>query len=185
MEIVLPHTKPILSVLICHLPERRNKLERLLGQIYLQVNEHPVEVIINDDPYKTTGEKRNELLSIANAPYVMCADDDDEWSESMLDRVMPYLDGKNNGVGFIMEFRFGKHIIPMICCNAVNESKQYNGSIFRPLTHIQVHKKEHCVPFRHIIKGEDVYWTQEMVEVLRGKRCAFIYETLYFYNSHQ
>lgn len=183
MQIVLPHSKPTLSVLICHLPERAEKLQRLLGQLYLQVNDHAVEIIVNEGD-GTTGYKRNELIKAAKGKYIVSFDDDDEPSYNYFDKIFKYLDGKNAAVGFVIEFRFGKHIIPMICTSAVTTPISFPDCIFKPITHIQPILKELCVEFPDITKDEDVVWWKKMAEVLKGKRCAFILETLYFYNQH-
>lgn len=71
--------QPILSILICTMPERIMKFDRLLAEIYRQRQEQNVEVIFNSSNrgVRTIGEKRNELKNAANGKYLAYLDDDD------------------------------------------------------------------------------------------------------------
>jgi hypothetical protein len=73
--------KPLLAILICHLPERKQLLDRVIGQLNEQRKGEDCIVLINsDNREKTTGEKRNELLDQArelNASHIAFVDDDD------------------------------------------------------------------------------------------------------------
>lgn len=73
----------ILSILICHLKERKELLERLMKCLEPQIIGKPVEVLIDDaDKSVTTGEKRNRLLARATGRWSAAVDDDDLVSES-------------------------------------------------------------------------------------------------------
>lgn len=65
-----------LSILICHLKERHEKLERLMKVLRPQLTPD-VEVLIESDDFSTIGAKRNLLLSKARGMYVSFIDDDD------------------------------------------------------------------------------------------------------------
>ena len=66
-----------LSILICHVPERAEKLERLMDVLRPQLNDG-VEVLIETDAREMTiGAKRNLLLEKAKGQYVCFVDDDD------------------------------------------------------------------------------------------------------------
>lgn len=68
----------ILSILICSLESRKDKLASLLDILNPQLT-NEVEVLINiDNKQQTTGAKRNELVSRAKGKYVVFIDDDDK-----------------------------------------------------------------------------------------------------------
>lgn len=178
------HPKPLLSVLICHLPERKMKLDRLLQEIYQGVGDYPVEILINDGD-GTTGAKRNELLDASVAPYYNFWDDDDQQHPNYFHSVFPYIyEGKVDSIGYIMEFRMKTRNINIYCCNAVTEYKTYSSSIFRPILHINITRKSLAKKFRDTSKGEDVFQAKEMIPILKDRPSAFIEEPLYFYNAH-
>lgn len=177
------HPKPLLSVLIPHLPERKDKLNRLLNQIVQQVKGLAVEILI-DDSDKTTGEKRNSLLKAANGVFVNYLDDDDEIADNYFEKIFPYLNDKTDTIGFVMDFQAGSFSMPMVCCAAVAERKAYSGIMFCPITPIQVTRKSLCAPFPPITKGEDIIWSREMYPILKNSKSRFINEILYIYNGH-
>lgn len=66
-------TQPLLSVLICTLPERKEMLERLKPHF-----RHPgVEIITDPASHLSIGAKRNRLLALATGKYLLFCDDDD------------------------------------------------------------------------------------------------------------
>ena len=69
---------PVLSILICHLPEREVSYLALLDQLGIQTSGN-VEVLVDDTPrgVLTIGEKRNNLLASSTGRYVAYIDDDD------------------------------------------------------------------------------------------------------------
>jgi glycosyltransferase involved in cell wall biosynthesis len=73
-----------LSILICSLTSRNDKLNLLLAELRRQcveLNAIDVEVLVNaDNKEKTTGKKRQELLESAQGKYIIFIDDDD-WIE--------------------------------------------------------------------------------------------------------
>jgi glycosyltransferase involved in cell wall biosynthesis len=94
----------LLSLLICHLPERANYLTRLLmhlpqedshyfTQFEVLVDDRPEEIVIDNDRgiYRTKkitiGEKRNALLQRAQGKYVAFIDDDDLITENYFPNV--------------------------------------------------------------------------------------------------
>lgn len=85
--------KPKLSLLICHMPERKKLLERLLACFKVQ-DCSECELLI-DPEAGTIGTKRNRLLSEAKGDYVAYVDDDDLVSEDYISLIM---EGINRGV---------------------------------------------------------------------------------------
>lgn len=71
---------PKLSILICHLPNRKEFLKRLLTILDVQISVFPkdsIEVLINPNETDLIGKKRNDLLESATGDYLCFIDDDD------------------------------------------------------------------------------------------------------------
>jgi glycosyltransferase involved in cell wall biosynthesis len=68
-----------LSILICTIPGREAKLQKLWDHIHGQILDgFPVEVLtLKDNKKRTIGAKRNALLQAAQGRYVAFVDDDD------------------------------------------------------------------------------------------------------------
>ena len=184
MRIIQLSTKPLLSVLICHLPERKEKLNRLLNEIYQAVKDYPIEIIINDEE-GTTGAKRNKNLETSLAPYFVDWDDDDSIPVYFFDRVFPYIyENKVDSIGYVMDFKMKTRSMNIYCCSAVTEFKTYNSTIWRPITHTCVSRTALAVKFQDTSQGEDIFWAKEMIPILKDRPSAFIEEPLYRYNAH-
>ena len=80
------------SLLICHCVEREKLLERLKERLDKALNEYSkfFEIIIDSTSGVSVGEKRNNLLELAEKEYVCFIDDDDLVSESEDDESIPH-----------------------------------------------------------------------------------------------
>lgn len=69
----------LLSILICTIPDREEKYEKLIEELYFQKQGFDVEILTDDTPREliTIGAKRNRLLERATGKYVCFIDDDD------------------------------------------------------------------------------------------------------------
>lgn len=80
-----------LSILICSVPERARKLRWLVDYLYEQIVRcapRQVEVLVDDRPEPTVGEKRQALLERARGHYVCFVDDDDGVAADYVERVV-------------------------------------------------------------------------------------------------
>ena len=69
--------KPLLSVLICSLPNRLKSFS-IIEELTKQADGKHVEILYLGDNWKmTVGEKRNKLIELASGEYVSFVDDDD------------------------------------------------------------------------------------------------------------
>src|SRR5688572_1478313 len=78
-------------ILICHLPERAEKLRRLTRALDRQKAKHKgvVDYKINDAGRSMpTGIKRNMLIEQTQSDYINFIDDDDEISENYVDEIV-------------------------------------------------------------------------------------------------
>lgn len=82
----------ILSILICTIPSRQAMFERLLGEVFSQIDKRKatgmVEVLWDNSMACTTGRKRNHLLTLSKGKYIVFIDDDDEISENYLELIL-------------------------------------------------------------------------------------------------
>lgn len=78
-----------LSILICTLPTRMDKLFNLLNTLIPQTHFKPVEVLyLGDTKTMSIGKKRNHLVSISSGEYVVFIDDDDNISSEYVDSIL-------------------------------------------------------------------------------------------------
>lgn len=158
----------ILSILIPTLTDRVNYLNNLLKIINNQIQaikaEDKVEILVNsDNRQKTTGEKRNELLQLAEGDYVWFIDDDDEIYPGAIKAI---LEAANKNPDCMA-------INGTMTTNGVNEERWYiainnsyekrNGIYYRYPNHITPIKRKLAVKIKFPEKtfGEDFdYATQ-------------------------
>ena len=78
-----------LSILICSIPSRLEKMSKLIAKLERQIKDKPVEILyIGDNKKRTIGSKRNDLLLLAKGDYSCFIDDDDDVSEDYVDRIL-------------------------------------------------------------------------------------------------
>jgi len=66
-----------LSILICTITKRISLLTRLLGILQPQLTDEVEVIYIGDNKKRTIGEKRNNLLNLAQGDFLTFIDDDD------------------------------------------------------------------------------------------------------------
>ncbi len=82
-------TKKRLSVLVPTLLEREQQFNVLFAELTKQAKNKPVEILFNsDNKQKSTGQKRNELLSRATGAYIVFVDDDDKITNDYVDSLL-------------------------------------------------------------------------------------------------
>lgn len=174
----------ILSILICTLPERAEKLKRLLAILRPQMTAD-VEILTNDMGRNvTTGEKRNLLLRNANGLYSVFIDDDDIVSHDYVAKILQaaklnpdcitfrgYMTTNGfNRVNFVL--RLGE------------KYEERNGMYFRFPNHITPIKTEigRQVAFENITIGEDYKWALQIKDRNLLKTEFYIDSELYHYD---
>lgn len=106
---------PKLSILICSLGSRKHFLDRLIAYLTLEqrllTNPEDVEILVElDNGEKSTGQKRNILLSRAKGKYIQFVDDDDLLIPGALELVLQAIEPNPDAVGInlIMTWDGGK-----------------------------------------------------------------------------
>lgn len=69
----------LFSVLVCNIPFRRNDCSKLLAYLEKISKGYDVEILcLYDNKQRTVGQKRNDLLKLAQGDYIAFIDDDDD-----------------------------------------------------------------------------------------------------------
>lgn len=109
-----------LSILTPSIPSRADRLAKLSAAIEAQIGDLPVEhLVLIDNKRRTIGEKRDNLLRLANGYYIAFVDDDDAilpgYVEELLmathynaDVITFEQDAYFDGVKFRVDFRHGQ-----------------------------------------------------------------------------
>jgi glycosyltransferase involved in cell wall biosynthesis len=176
--------KPLLNILICHIPERYDFLKRLNGILDPQLTPE-VKVIIDDSRYKSIGRKRNDLMARADGEYVCFIDDDDRVSPRYISMVT---EGIKKGVdccSLVGEITFdGDNPKKFIHSIKYNDYFEKDNVYYRCPNHLNVIKKDIARQFQFPEKnhGED---TDFAMQVCRAGAIKFeheINETIYYYD---
>jgi hypothetical protein len=178
---------PVLSLLICTIPNRRHFLDRLLDILKPQLNDS-VEVLINrDDGKKSIGTKRNELIdSVSNDKgYLAFIDDDDTVSVDYCKRILEALNKNPNVdcVGFEGQITFDGNR-PRKFIHSIRYKTWFEeGKIFyRQVNHLNPIKREIArkVRFPEINMGEDRDYSERVLKYLHVEE-YLSHPPVYFY----
>ncbi len=190
-----------LSILICHLPKRKNFLDALLRSLDDQIagdydedgtdqylwkqNYQDVEILIHASPYDSVGEKRNRLLNSAIGDYVCFIDDDDRVIEKYISLLFA---GIHKGVdccslkGIITE----DGLNPKTFIHSIRYTSWYekDGIYYRYPNHLSCIKSSIAKQFRfpEINTGEDHNWSTQIFDSKLIKSEHWIEEPIYFYD---
>lgn len=182
------------SILIASIPERfASFLKPLVFKLIQQTNGRPdVEFIVClDNKKRTIGEKRNDLLNMANGEYLAFIDDDDTVSSDYVDSIMQALKA-NPGVDVVTfdqdaKFEDGNSfIVHWDLKNKSNEQPTRNKGgkyldINRPPWHMCVWRSELAKRerFPDIKVGEDWQWCSKVLRHIKTQ--ARIPRVLHYY----
>lgn len=180
--------QPVLSILICSLPERIHTLNRLLAILDRQIDRYPgqVEYLVDSTPRGiiTTGCKRNELLRQAKGEYIAYVDDDDIVSVDYVGRILLAAKDQNDCIGMVGVLRrIGKpdwtfrHSITVDRWCKDKEKKIY----FRTPNHLNPVKRRiaDLIKFKNLTVGEDRDYSDRLRPFLKTE--TFLEGPIYFY----
>lgn len=172
-----------LSILIPTVAKRSGLLSVLLQELYRQIGDKDVEVLVHKGE-GTTGKKRNELLASAKGEYVCFIDDDDAVSHKYIDTVLAALETKPDCLSLIgIMTTNGKR--PQTFIHSIRYFKyfQTGGVMYRPPNHLNTIRRDIAIqfPFPEKTFGEDTAWAMKVCEAGVLKSEVYIEETLYYY----
>lgn len=176
-----------LSILICTLPSRFDKLKMLLFSLKNQTTNDVEILYLGDDKGMSVGKKRNRLLQMAQGKYCTFIDDDDTISSHYIGELLQTIDN-NNGVD-------------VICFNVEIST---NGSEWKNVYYSKKYEKDlnfadhyqripnHLMCFRtdlakkvlykDVSFGEDAQWAKEILPYIESE--TIIPKTLYYYHAN-
>jgi hypothetical protein len=166
-------SSPTLSILICHLENRADLLNRLMDRLRPQTSQHNIPILWNtDNGQMPTGTKRNLLLDRAPlyTDYVVFIDDDDLVSDDYVAKIMAALESRPDCVGIEGEysrdggdFRLFKH------SREFADWYESAGVIYRTPNHLNPMRRELAVSarFPDATLGEDFVFSQRVRPMLK------------------
>ena len=175
------------SILICHTIGRENLLERLKNRLEKASKEYSkfFEIIIDSTSGISVGEKRNNLLELAEKEYVCFIDDDDLVSEDYCEILLEGIKGKPDNLSLIGIITFDG-ISPRNFYHSIKYGFPYenNGAYFRPPNHLNCIKTEiaKCFQFPHKSHGEDMEWAMQVKQSGLLQNEYEVQKPIYFYD---
>lgn len=171
-----------LSILVCSLASRADKLQRLMNALQPQINDD-IEIVIKTDSGEIQiGKKRNLLLAEAKGNYVSFVDDDDLVSNDYVKKIIDAISSKPDCCGLqgIITFQ-GQTPKMFIHSLKYKEWFEQNNIYYRCPNHLNPIKRELAlqVKFPETSFGEDRDFSTRLLPLLKEER--FIPGVIYHY----
>jgi glycosyltransferase involved in cell wall biosynthesis len=177
--------KPQISILVCSLHSRKEKLKRLCDILKPQLEKYKdeSEIIIGADSGQySIGTKRNYLVHSANGEYVAFVDDDDTVSDTYIELLLEKIKLAPDIIVFDA-FRYSNGKSDRIVKYGIEFKHDSNTShtYFRIPNHLMCVKKSLAIqiPFKEVNFGEDADYAKRLLPLLKTQER--ITETLYNY----
>lgn len=183
-----------LSILIPSTHTRRKSfLPSILEQVYGQYESLPkeqqeqVEILtLIDNKTRMLGDKRNNMVNMAQGEYIVHVDDDDRISTDYISSLLEAIESGKDVIVFQASVSLNGEE-PKLCYYSHSYSKDYNSTnkYFRIPNHICCVKRELAlqVPFKNIQYGEDSAYSKELLHLLKSEHV--IDKVLYYYDYNQ
>lgn len=171
------------SILIAAIPSRISLLTELLEKLELQRKPDVEILVLMDNRKRSVGQKRTDLLNIANGEYIAFVDDDDTVSPDYIGTIITTLNN-NPGVDVmtftqITSFPDGRK---QTCKYSVNFEYKSTDTEWKGIpAHTMVWRKDLVknISFPHIDCTEDVAWCKLASAQVTTE--VSINKVLYFY----
>lgn len=171
-----------LSILICSLASRADKLQRLMNVLQPQINETVELLIKTDNGEMPIGKKRNILLEEATGTYIAFVDDDDLVSEDYVKKILEAIESSPDCIGIqgIITFQ-GQSPRMFIHSLKYKEWFEQNNVYYRCPNHLNPVKRDIAlqVKFPETNFGEDKDYSTRLLPFLKEER--FISGVVYHY----
>ena len=177
-----------LSILICTVPSRvESFFPKLLKTLESQLTKDAEVLWLGDNKQRTVGEKRNNLLSIANGEYVTFVDDDDEITNDYVSQILNAIKEGADVINFnVMCSVNGGEYRRVDYDASFGRDSDHADHYKRIPNHIMCIRRELAVRtgFPKISMSEDADFAKRLRPLIRSQ--SFIRKTLYYYNfSHK
>jgi len=175
-----------LSILVCSLESRADKLDRLMGALTPQLTTE-VEVLTHVDSGEASiGKKRNELMEAALGDYVAYVDDDDMVSEDYVEKILTALDSDPDCASLtgIIYFANGRSAIFDHSIEHEEWKTGPDGIYYRTPNHLNAIRRSIAskVVFEDLNFGEDKRFSDKVKPFLRTE-VRISGEIYYYYPS--
>jgi len=171
-----------LSILICSLQSRADKLQRLMNVLQPQLNDDVEVILKSDNGEMKIGTKRNLLLEEAQGDYISFVDDDDLVSEDYVKKIIEAVKTKPDCCGLqgIITFQ-GQSPRMFIHSLKYKEWFEQNNIYYRCPNHLNPIKRDLAltVKFQEINFGEDKDFSTRLLPLLKEE--VFIPGVIYHY----
>jgi glycosyltransferase involved in cell wall biosynthesis len=165
--------EPVLSILICTLPDRKAMFDFLVSSLINQYEGLDVDIAYNFNEKISTGAKRNELLNGASGKYISFIDDDDEVSPYYIQEILKGAETDCDCMGMLgyMTTNGANKIGWELSKDFQNDTVTRNGKPFyiRKTNHIAPVKRELALQtmFPDISNGEDKDYSDRLNPLLK------------------
>lgn len=176
-----------LAILICTLPERADKLHRLLSVLKPQVSNYLDQVYYSvHDAGRTmpTGRKRNELINQTQSDYFVFIDDDDVVSTHYVHFILEAMKQNPDVITFNGWMTTNGQDRRNWTIKLGSDYKEENGHYYRWPNHIVPMRREAVrgVMFPEIWQQEDYLWSKKIRDLGLLKTSVHIDRDLYWYD---
>jgi glycosyltransferase involved in cell wall biosynthesis len=181
----------MLSVLVCHLKNRRPLFDRLMNVLGPQITDNVEILFETDDGELTTGAKRNKLLKRATGKYIVFVDDDDLVSKDYVSLILGAVQNNCDVVGIHLLMITGG-VIETECrtYHSIQYDHWYDEKdpdrpgrkrYFRNPNHLNPVKRELAlkIMFPEITIGEDHNYSKRLFPLLETE--TYIEQPIYYY----
>lgn len=181
----------ILSVLIPTLVERREVFNKLKERLDKLASPYKVEIIsLEDNRQKTTGQKRNDLIDMANGKFSVFIDDDDDVPDWYFEQIFNAINNNPqcDCIGFKgMIYGYGQPAIFRHSVGLPYSPGKVKGEYLRPPNHLNPMLTEYfkAVRFPDLTFAEDFDFCNRLAEMKLIKNEVFIDLVMYHYKYVQ
>ncbi len=158
-----------LSILVCSILSRKNKLSQLMSVLDLQMKSDVEVLVETDNGQMSIGAKRNKLLSRAQGDYVASIDDDDLVSLDYVDKTLNALSTSPDCCSLTGEITHHHEKNTFIHSIEHNHWYEENGVYFRCPNHLNAIKRELAlqIGFPEKDHGEDRDFSERIFPLLK------------------
>ena len=177
-----------LSILICTVPSRVDTyLPKMIKSLEKQATKDVEIIWLGDNKKRSVGQKRNDLLDLAQGKYVTFVDDDDRVTDDYVSLILKGIEKDVDVVNFKVSCSVNGGKYKDVFYDArFTSDKNLKDRYERRVNHIMCVKRELALRagFPHKNMGEDDEYAGRLRPLIKSQ--AFIDKVLYFYTfSHQ
>ncbi len=160
-----------LSILICSILSRKNKLSQLMSVLDPQTKSNVEVLVETDDGQMSIGAKRNKLLSRAQGDYVAFADDDDSVSPDYVDKILNAVATSPDCCSLVGEICFKKRNVTKKFIHSIEHDHwfEHDNIYYRCPNHLNSIRRELALQIKFLEKnvGEDHDFSLRILPLLK------------------